>query len=73
MAKFILGYDGEWREAFDDRDAAIRHAEYIATEGHVVEVVRRRFGFHAFVTCFPESEREALLARWLWDGMPYGG
>jgi hypothetical protein len=73
VAKFILGYDGEWREEWGDREAAIRHAEMLAEEGHVVEVVRRRLGFYSFVTCFPESEREALRARWLWDGLPYGG
>ena len=66
MAKFILGYDGGWREQFGDRAAAIRYAEMIAGRGHVVEVVSRRFGFHSFVTGFPESERDALRARWSW-------
>jgi hypothetical protein len=66
MAVFILGYDGEWRERFDDRDAAIRHAEALAVDGTAVEVVSRRFGFHSFVTGFPEPERDALRARWSW-------
>ena len=30
----------------------------------MVEVVRRRFRLYKFVTGFPESEREALAARW---------
>jgi hypothetical protein len=35
-----------------------------ARASHTVEVVRRRFGFHSFVTGFPEPEHEALKARW---------
>ncbi len=66
MAKYILGYDGAWQERFDDRGAAIRHAEMISAGGLVVEVVRKRFGLHSFVTAFPESERVALRARWHW-------
>ncbi len=71
VAKFILGYEGKWREGFGDREAAIRHAEQLAEGGVVVEVVRKRFGFHSFVTGFPESEREALRARWSWN--PFSG
>lgn len=64
MASYILGYGGKWQERFDDPDAAVRVAETVAETGVVVEVVRRRFGFHSFFTAFPESEREALHARW---------
>lgn len=64
MARFILGYESDWQEKYDDEAEAIDRAEEVATYGHTVEVVRRRFGFHSFVTGFPESEREALKARW---------
>jgi hypothetical protein len=64
MAHYKLGYDGKWQERFDDRETAIRRAEEVASTGEVVEVVTRRFGFHSFLTAFPESEREALRARW---------
>ena len=64
MARYILGYESDWQEKYDDEAEAIERAEEVATYGHTVEVVRRRFGFHSFVTGFPESEREALKARW---------
>ncbi len=64
MDSYVLGYGGRWRETFDDPDAAVRAAEAMAEAGLVVEVVRKRFGFHSFFTAFPESEREALRARW---------
>lgn len=76
MALYILGYDGKWQDRFDDREAAIRHAEEIAETGEVVEVVRRRFGVHSFVTAYPESERDALRDRWKvvpWFGDNSGG
>jgi hypothetical protein len=64
MARYILGYESNWQEKYDDEAEAIERAEEVATYGHTVEVVRRRFGFHSFVIGFPESEREALKARW---------
>jgi hypothetical protein len=64
MVKFILGYGGEWQDKFDDEASAIARAEQLADEGVSVEVVRRRYGLHSFVTAFPESEREAYRARW---------
>ncbi len=64
MTRYILGYLGEWQEKFDDKSAAIERAEEVAESGFTVEVVRRRFGLHSFVTGFPESERKALRARW---------
>jgi hypothetical protein len=70
MAKYDLGYGGEWKEAFDDGEAAIRRAEELAGEGETVEVARRLLGLHAFVTAFPESRREALKHR---RGAPYVG
>lgn len=70
MSRYDLGYDGEWRESFGDGEAAIRRAEELAESGEVVEVARRFLGLHAFVTAFPESEREALKAR---RGYPYVG
>jgi hypothetical protein len=70
MARYELGYGGLWRERFDDGEAAIRRAEELAETGEVVEVARRFLGLHAFVTAFPESEREALKAR---RGHPYVG
>jgi hypothetical protein len=76
MARYILGYESDWKEKYDDEAEAIERAEEVATYGHTVEVVRRRFGFHSFVTGFPESEREALKARWrtlpLWFGNSSG-
>jgi hypothetical protein len=63
MTRYILGYESDWQETYDDEAEAIERAEEVATYGHTVEVVRRRFGFHSFVTGFPESEREALKAR----------
>lgn len=64
MAKYIVGFDGKWQERFDDPDEAIEWAEEVAGTGRTVEVVVRRFGFHSFLTGFPESERDALAARW---------
>jgi hypothetical protein len=45
----------------------------VAETGVVIEVVRRRFGFHSFFTAFPESEREALAARWKLPFFGFGG
>jgi hypothetical protein len=70
MARYDLGYGGNWKESFDDGEAAIRRAEELADRGEVVEVARRFLGLHAFVTAFPESEREALKSR---RGYPYVG
>jgi hypothetical protein len=70
MASFIVGFDGKWQEKFGDRDEAIIWAEEVAKTGRTVEVIRRRFGVHKFVTAFPESEREALAER---RRMPYFG
>jgi hypothetical protein len=70
MARYEIGYGGVWRERFDDGEAAIRRAEELAESGEVVEVARRFLGLHAFVTAFPESEREALKSR---RGAPYVG
>lgn len=64
MAKYVVGFDGKWQETFDEADEAIGWAEEVAGTGRVVEVAVRRFGFHRFLTGFPESEREALAARW---------
>ena len=64
MARYKLSYAGEWREIFDDPQAAIARAREVAADGHTVEVVRRRFGFHSFFTAFPETERDSLRARW---------
>jgi hypothetical protein len=41
----------------------------VADTGRTVEVIGRRFGFAYFVTAFPESEREALQARWKRPGV----
>jgi hypothetical protein len=70
LARYEIGYGGVWRERFDDGEVAIRRAEELAESGEVVEVARRFLGLHAFVTAFPESEREALKAR---RGYPYVG
>lgn len=77
MARYIVGFDGKWHESFDEAGEAIRWAEEVAATGRTVEVAVRRFGFHRFLTGFPESEREALAARWkmpgLMDGILGGG
>jgi hypothetical protein len=70
MAKYDLGCGGEWKESFDDGEAAIRRAEELAEGGETVEVARRFLGLHAFVTAFPEARREALKRR---RGAPYVG
>jgi hypothetical protein len=70
MAKYDLGYGGEWKETFRDGEAAIRRAEELAEGGKTAEVARRFLGLHAFVTAFPESGREKLRAR---RGAPYVG
>jgi hypothetical protein len=70
MPRFDLGYGGKWRERFDDEGAAIARAEELAAGGETVEVAKRLFGLHAFLTAFPESEREALRDR---RGYPYVG
>ena len=64
MATFIVGFDGKWQEKFEDEDDAVTWAREVAATGRTVEVVKRRFGFCKFLTGFPESEREALMARW---------
>jgi hypothetical protein len=64
MTTFIVGFDGKWQEKFEDRDDAIQWAREVATTGRTVEVISRRFGFCKFLTAFPESERDALAARW---------
>jgi hypothetical protein len=77
MTRYILGYLGKWQEKWDDEAMAITRAEDLAAEGVSVEVVRRRFGFHSFLTAFPESDREAYRARWrsfsLWFDNSSGG
>ena len=64
MARYKLGYAGEWQETFADPESAIVRAREVAADGITVEVVRRRFGLHGFYTAFPETERAALKARW---------
>lgn len=64
MAKYVVGYNGKWRERFSDRDEAIERAREVSESGWTVEVISRRFGFPRFVTGFPDSERESLQARW---------
>jgi len=72
MARYIVGFDGKWHESFADAEEAICWAEEVAATGRVVEVAVRRFGFHRFLTGFPESEREALAARWKTPGLRDG-
>jgi hypothetical protein len=69
MALYVVGFDGKWQERFRDRDEALSWAEEVAATGRVVEVVQRQFFMYRFVTGFPESEREALHARWKWASM----
>jgi hypothetical protein len=73
MAIYIVGFDGKWQERFDEPEEAISWAREVAATGRVVEVVRRRFGLHSFLTGFPDSEREALAARWKWGWFGIGG
>jgi hypothetical protein len=69
MARYTVGFDGRWQESFDDLDEASTWAQEVATTGRTVEVIGRRFGFARFITAFPESEREALAARWRRPGL----
>ncbi len=64
MTSFIVGFDGKWQEKFDFEDDAVEWAREVAATGRTVEVARRRLGFCKFLTGFPESERDALAARW---------
>ena len=64
MTAFIVGFDGKWQEKFGDQGEAIDWAREVAATGRSVEVIRRRFGFCSFLTAFPDSERDALEARW---------
>jgi len=64
MAVYLVGFDGEWQGEFDTETEAVAWAYEVAETGRVVEVVRRRFRLYEFITGFPESEREALEARW---------
>jgi hypothetical protein len=70
MARYDIGFGGIWREHFDDLGAATHRAKELARTGEVVEIARRRFGLHRFVTAFPEFARSALKAR---RGHPYIG
>lgn len=69
MARYTVGFDNRWQESFDDLDEATAWAREVAATGRTVEVIGRRFGFAHFVTAFPESEREALKARWKRPGL----
>jgi len=63
MARYEVGFDGKWQEAFDDRDDAIQWAREVADTGRVVDVVlKRRLWFRKLVAVFPESERKAREA-----------
>lgn len=73
MAGYKLSYAGEWRESFAEPAAAIARAREVAADGHVVEVARRRFGFHSFYTAFPETERDSLRRRWRTMGLASDG
>jgi len=80
MAKYEVGFDGRWQEAFDDREEAIDWAREVAETGRIVDVVqKRRLLPRRFVTAFPESERAAREAAWSvpWTDagatQPYGG
>lgn len=72
MARYTVGFDNRWQESFDDLDEATAWAREVAETGRTVEVIARRFGFARFVTAFPESEREAIRARWKRPGL-FGG
>jgi hypothetical protein len=80
MAKYEVGFDGRWQEAFDDREDAIDWAREVAETGRIVDVVqKRRLLPRRFVTAFPESERAARETAWSvpWTDagatQPYGG
>jgi hypothetical protein len=65
MAKYEVGFDGDWQERFDDREDAIRWAMKVAETGRIVDVAIKRRGFpRKFLTAFPESERAARRAAW---------
>jgi hypothetical protein len=65
MAKYQVGFDGDWQETFDDRDEAMRWAKEVAEAGRVVDVAVKRRGLpRKFLTAFPESERAAREAAW---------
>ena len=65
MAKYQVGFDGDWQETFDDREEAMQWAEEVAETGRVVDVaVKRRCLPRKFLTAFPESERAARAAAW---------
>jgi len=65
MAKYEVGFDGRWQDAFDAEDEAIQWAREVAETGRVVDVVlKRRVLPRRFVTAFPESERAAREAAW---------
>jgi hypothetical protein len=65
MARYQVGFDNKWQASFDNLDDAVAWAREVADTGRTAEVIRRRFGFFAtFVTAFPETEREAVKARW---------
>jgi len=73
MARYTVGFDNRWQASFDDLNEATAWAREVAATGRTVEVITRRFGFARFVTAFPESEREALRARWVRPGLFDGG
>lgn len=65
MAKYEVGFDGDWREKFNDRDEAMQWAKEVAETGRIVDVVVKRRGLpRKFLTAFPESERAAREAAW---------
>lgn len=79
MAKYEVGFDGQWQETFKDREQAIEWAREVAETGRVVDVVVKRFPlFRKLLTVFPESARASREAAWAapWTdagGQPYGG
>jgi hypothetical protein len=65
MAKYQVGFDGDWQETFGDRDEALQWAKEVAETGRVVDVAVKRRGLpRKFLTAFPESERAGREAAW---------
>lgn len=63
MAKYKVGFDGDWQEAFDNYDEAIQWAKEVADTGRVVDVVlARRVLPQKLIAVFPESQRKAREA-----------
>ncbi len=68
MARYQVGFDGKWQEAFDDEATATEWAKTVGDTGRLVYVARRRYGWRSLIAVFPEDRFAEGKANWGWRG-----